>query len=251
MKNKILKKFVGILGYKLIDKNYIKNKRILEKNSYLNTEKILNILFKNKKINYLIQIGANDGLRFDTLNYYIKKYKIKSLLVEPIKKNFYDLKKNYDGYDNVIFENLAISVDNYISYLYKVDPNKLKNYLGDHFMGITSFDKDHLIKHGVKKKDIIKEKVKSISINDLIAKHNIDKFDLLYVDAEGYDSDIISDFFGKSIIRPIIVFEYVHVLNEKLEKLIKQLKLKKYILFSLEENLFCFPEENNYFLNFN
>ena len=251
MKNKILKKLAGVLGYKLIDKNYIKNERILKKNSYLNTERILNFLFKNKKIDYLIQIGANDGLRFDTLNSYIKKYEIKSLLVEPIKKNFDDLKKNYSGYDNIIFENLAISVNNYISYLYKVDPNKLKNYLGDHFIGITSFDKDHLVKHGVKIRDIIKEKVKSIAINDLIIKHNIDKFDLLYVDAEGYDSDIVSDFFSTSIIRPIIVFEYMHVHNEKLEKLINQLKLKKYILFSLEENIFCFPEENNCFLDFN
>ena len=152
MKNKIFKKIIGILGYKLIDKNHIKNNRILDDNSYLNSEKILDYLFNQKKINYLIQIGANDGLRFDNLNHYIKKNKTKSLLVEPIKENFDDLKNNYKDCENIIFENLAISVNNEISFLYKVNPLRLKNYSGDHFAGITSFDKNHLIKHGVKKK---------------------------------------------------------------------------------------------------
>ena len=251
MKNKIFKKIVGMLGYKLIDKNHIKNSRTLDDNSYLNNEKILNYLFNQKKINYLIQIGANDGLRFDSLNYYIKKNKTKSLLVEPIKENFNDLKNNYKDYENIIFENLAISVNNEISYLYKVNPLRLKNYSGDHFVGITSFAKNHLIKHGVKKKDIIKDKVNSISINNLIAKHALDRFDLLFVDAEGYDADIVSDFLKTSLIRPTIIFEYFHVPNKKLENLINQLKEKKYIFFSVCENMFCFPLENNPFVNFN
>ena len=250
MKNKILKKIIGILGYKLIDKNHIKNNRILENSSYLSNEKILDYLFNQKKINYLIQIGANDGLRFDSLNHYIKKNKTKSLLVEPIKENFNDLKNNYKDFENIIFENLAISVNNEISYLYKVNPLRLKNYSGDHFVGITSFDKNHLIKHGVKKKDIIKEEVNSISINNLIIKHALDRFDLLFVDAEGYDADIVGDFLKTSLIRPTIIFEYLHIPNNKLGNLINQLKEKKYIFFSLCENMFCFPEEENPFVNF-
>jgi|TARA_B110000037_G_scaffold222720_1_gene299119 FkbM family methyltransferase len=251
MKHKLFKKLAGIIGYKLVDKNYIKNDKTLNSNSYLNTEKILKFLFQKKKINYLIQIGANDGLRFDTLNYYIKRYKINSLLVEPIKQNFDELKKNYSQCNHVIFENLAISMGDDISYLYKVNPSKLKDYSGDHFVGITSFDKNHLIKHGVKKKDIIIENVKSITINDLIIKHNINQFDLLFIDTEGYDANIVSDFFRTSVIRPIIILEYLHIPNEKLEILINQLKEKKYILFSLDENMFCFPKENNCFSNFN
>ena len=251
MKYKIFKKIIGMFGYKLIEKNHIKNNRILENNSYLDSKKILNSLFEQKKINYLIQIGANDGLRFDNLNYYIKKYKTKSILVEPIKDNFEDLKKNYKEYKNVIFENLAISVDDEISYLYKVDPTKLKNYIGDHYIGITSFDKNHLIKHGVKKNDIIQEKVESISIKNLILKHNINKFELFFVDAEGYDADIVSDFLRSSLIRPIIILEYLHIPNKKFQILTGLLKEKKYVYFSLKENMFCFPEKDINFINFN
>ena len=85
MKNKILKKILGIMGYKLIEKKLFKNDRLISTKSYLTLNRLLKNLFEEKKINFLIQIGANDGSRFDILNNYIKTYKIKSLLVEPIK----------------------------------------------------------------------------------------------------------------------------------------------------------------------
>ena len=92
MKNKILKKFVGCLGYKLIDKDLVKNNRIIDDKSFLQIDKILNYLIKNNFIKSLVQIGANDGRRFDSLNKFIKDYKLKSLLVEPIEEHFKDLK---------------------------------------------------------------------------------------------------------------------------------------------------------------
>ena len=72
---KILKKIVGIFGFKLLSKNLIKNERLLSKNDILSTDTILMNLFDQNKFNALIQIGSNDGLRFDNLNKLIKKYK--------------------------------------------------------------------------------------------------------------------------------------------------------------------------------
>ena len=151
MKNKILKKILGIMGYKLIEKKLFKNDRFISTKSYLTLNRLLENLFEEKKINFLIQIGANDGSRFDILNNYIKTYKIKSLLVEPIKESFEKLKKNYEDCNFVSFENSAISVNNEITYLYKVDLKYLDNY-DDHIPGITSFEKKHLLNHGRKKK---------------------------------------------------------------------------------------------------
>ena len=251
MNNKLLKKISGFFGYKLIDKDYIKNNRIIENTTYLKINKMLNFLFNDKKINCLIQIGANDGLRFDILNQYIKKYKTKSILVEPIKKSFNDLIVNYKDYNNIIFENVAISVNSQISHLYKIDHSKEEKYKSEHFKGIMSFDKGHLIKHGVKKIDIVKEEVESISINNLIKKHKLNKVDLLFVDAEGYDADIIEDFLKTSLMRPIIIFEYLHVSNKKFKDLVDSLNNKKYFFFSLNENMVCFPEEKQEFIKFN
>ena len=181
---KFIKKIIGIFGFKLVSKNLVKINREISNNNHLSLDIILYSIFETKNITGIIQIGANDGIRFDNINKYIKKYKTKSILVEPIKEYFDQLKKNYNSYNNVFFENLAISVNNQINYLYKVKTNDLNKY-DEHIKGISSYSLDHLIKHGVKKKHITKEKIESISITKLFKKYNFD-INFLFIDAEGY-----------------------------------------------------------------
>jgi FkbM family methyltransferase len=250
MNNKILKKILGLFGYKAIDKELIKKNRLLSKKSFLTIDKLLENLFSKNKIKSLIQIGANDGQRFDTINYFIKTYNPSCLLVEPIKENFEKLKKNYIKFSKVKFDNSAITVGDEINYLYKVDTKFLMNY-SDHIPGITSFDKNHLIKHGVKKTHIVKERVESITINNLILKHKLFNFDLLFVDVEGYDANIVIDFFSNTSLRPIIVLEYIHIKNDIFKNLVNILELNKYIFFSINENMICFPEEDKNLISFN
>jgi FkbM family methyltransferase len=250
MKNKILKKILGIAGYKLIEKDIIKNERLISSKSYLKINRLLDTLFKEKKINNIIQIGANDGIRFDVLNAYIKKYKTKSLLVEPIKENYEKLKINYENCNFVSFDNSAISVNNEISSLYKVNEKYIKNY-GNHIPGITSFNKEHLLKHGVKNRHITSESVTSISIKDLITKHKLNSLDLFYVDTEGYDGKIVIDFLNTTIIKPIIILEFIHIKNKVFDLLIKILEEKKYKLFTIDENLVCYPENDIKYIKFN
>ena len=242
MKNKILKKIIGIFGYKLIDKNHIKNNRIIEDKSFLKINKILNYLIKNNIVKSLVQIGANDGKRFDSLNSFIKKYKVKSLLVEPIKEHFEDLKKNYNNMSNIYFENSLITVNNEISYLYKVNEKSLNKY-GEHIKGISSFNYNHLVKHGVKKKDIIKQIANSITMSELLIKHQFKNFDLLFIDAEGYDGIIINDFLVSNTLRPYIIFEYIHIDNNTFKTLIDNFKKFDYDFFSINENVICIPKE--------
>jgi len=250
MKNKILKKILGLFGYKLIEKEVFKNERLISSKSYLTIDKLLKTLFEEKKINYLIQIGANDGERFDVLNYYIKKYQTKSLLVEPIKENYEKLKKNYENCSFVSFDNRAISVNNEITHLYKVSSKYIKNY-NNHIPGITSFDKKHLLKHGVKSHHIISENVTSVSMENLISKHNLKSFDLLFVDAEGYDGKIVIDFLRSTLIKPVIILEFIHIKNDVFKNLINNLEQKKYSFFSLGENLVCYPENDKKYIKFN
>ncbi len=246
---KIIKKITGVFGYRLIGKNFFKNNRIITANSYLNLNKILKNLFLKNQIKTLVQIGANDGLLFDTLNKYIQEYKPNALLVEPIKDNFNKLKKNYETLNCLTFENSAISVNNEIAFLYKVNTSKLNLY-DKHVLGITSFNKKHLIEHGVKNSHIIKEDVCSISIEDLFAKHSIQNLDLLFIDAEGYDCKIVYDFLIKSLLRPIIICEYIHSDHNFFSQMLNKLSDNKYIYFSINENLICFPSEKKQLLDF-
>ena len=203
-----------------------------------------------KKINNLIQIGANEGKRFDLLSPYIKKYQCKSLLVEPIKEYFIKLKENYKNDNFILFENSAISVNNEIQKIYKVNTKYLNNY-SDHIPGISSFDKEHLIKHGVKKRHIVSEPVTSINIANLITKHKFNSLDLLFIDAEGYDGNIAIDFLTTTLIRPIIILEYIHIQKKIFKDLISILEKEKYVLFAINENLICYPDKDKQFIKFN
>ena len=231
MIEKIVKKIISWFGYKLVEKNYIKNERILSKN-FFDLDKILNHLFENNLVKYIIQIGANDGKRFDPLNKYLIKYETKTVFVEPIKKYFEKLKSNYLNKNGCIFENSAISDFDGYEKIFKVNENYLNLY-DDHIAGISSFDKNHLIKHGVKLKHILSDKVNTLTIKSLIQKYKIDNFDLLFIDVEGHEGKIILNFLQLVDIRPIIIFEYIHVENKIFDKLIKEFDKKKIFLLKI------------------
>ena len=111
MTSKLLKKIIGAAGYKLFDKNYVENSRLINQYSSLNIREILKYFFEKKEITSLIQIGANDGVSFDQLSTFIKKYQINSIVVEPIDEHFQNLKNVYSSLKNVILEKVAISDD--------------------------------------------------------------------------------------------------------------------------------------------
>ena len=249
MSHKFLKKISNIFGYKLIEKKLVKNNQILSTHSALNLKLILNNIFKKNKIKNVIQIGANDGVAFDDLNYFIKKFKTNSILVEPIKEIYDKLQNNYKNFSFVKLENSAISDDNTINYLYKVD-KKFLIFYGNHIPAISSFDKKHLIKHNVKNSHIKKEKVKSLTIKELLKKYNITNLDLFFVDAEGYDGNIVNDFLDKTNFRSIIIFEYIHIDDKIFKSLIKKLLTKKYLYFSLSECIIAFPKEKKIEISF-
>lgn len=243
--SKVLKKICGIFGYKLFTKNYIKNKNYLTEHSSLSIEKIIQNLVEKKNISSLIQIGANDGVSHDHLHSIIKKHRLESLLLEPIECYFLELKKNYLNFPNVKIENSALSVNNDISFLYKVNPEYSKIY-GTLSSGVSSFDKNHLIKHGIKAKHIVKEKVNQISFDQLLSKYNFNNFDLLLIDTEGYDCNIVSDFFIKiKTVRPFVVFEWSHIKNVELNDTLNLLIKNNYSFFPVGDDIFCFPIEKN------
>jgi FkbM family methyltransferase len=242
MSFKILKKIIGVFGFKLVDKNLIKNKRLISNSSSLSLKSLLNKIFSYKIVKNIIQIGANDGKRFDEINFFIKRFDSKAILIEPIQKNFLELKRNYKNSKNVFFENSAITKKNDIVHLFKVKDSNLNLYRS-HIRGINSFDIKHLIKHGVKKKHIIKEKVFTLTFAELFKKYYIKNLDLLLIDAEGYDAELVIEFLKLKKFRSIIIFEYIHVNNAKLKKLLFFLKKSNFNYFDINENLICFPKE--------
>ena len=65
MKNKLFNKIAGWFGYKIIEKKLHKNNRLIDRFSTLKTESLISTMFKKNLISKIVQIGANDGERFD------------------------------------------------------------------------------------------------------------------------------------------------------------------------------------------
>ena len=88
-------------------------------------------------------------------------------------------------------------------------------------------------------------------LEDELNKHGIKELDLLFVDTEGYDEKIVNDFLNNSSLRPIIILEFIHLKHNLFKELINNLESNKYIFFSINENLICFPTEKKESVNFN
>ena len=86
---------------------------------------------------------------------------------------------------------------------------------------------------------------------NLLKKFNIQFLDLLYIDAEGYDAHIVIDFLKTTSIRPIIILEYIHVEKNIFEKMTNILEKENYTLFTINENLFCYPKKDKQFIKYN
>jgi len=239
---KIIKKVISALGYKLVAKKLYKNSINLEILNAINTKDVLRSLYKNNLVNKIVQIGANDGLRFDELRSFIVEFNTKALLVEPIPEYFLNLKNNYKDHKNIVLENSAISVNEEQKLMFKVD-SKFYELYDDHIQFISSFEKSHLIAHGVRNKHIISEKIKTINIKDLLKRHNFLDLDLLFVDAEGYDGEIIKEFIKTVETRPIIIFEYVHTDYAIFKEVIKLLDQNNYKILRCCENVVAFNKK--------
>lgn len=94
----------------------------------------------------------------------------------------------------------------------------------------TSVNKDHLLRHNHSESMIESESVPAINLNKLFDEYNLKDIDRLYVDAEGYDIEILKsiDYSKYNIER--IQFEYIHCdgafsgMSQKVKDFIKELE---------------------------
>jgi FkbM family methyltransferase len=169
----------------------------------------------------IVQIGAYEGN--DDLTKIIKSVEssniFKIILVEPQKEFNDKLKECYKDYDYII-ENVVITPNE--------NETKVKFYhcFEDKNKEISSISKEHLYKHN--QMNFIESELDSITVNNLLLKHKIDTLDILFIDAEGMDSEIIKSIdFNKFDIKKIY-YENLHINNQE---------------------LIIFLESKNYFIN--
>jgi FkbM family methyltransferase len=148
-----------------------------------------------------VQVGANDGLRWDPLREFIIRDRWQGVLIEPVPGVFKMLKQNY-GYlkdSNLHFENVAISSHSGSLALWTFT---------DAFLADHSLDEQVILLHksSTRKVNMVQAAkewpgpeaaveqivVPCMSMNVLINKYFPEgRLELVVIDAEGHEADIV------------------------------------------------------------
>lgn len=240
MFKKLIKKQLSRIGF--YHKNQIYKEFLFRTPEYLDFlfGLVLSEISKKKKIK-IIQVGAMDGVKRDPINQIITnknlRNKISLLAIEPQEKEFKKLIKNYEDFNNVECSNSLIGNGDYMDFYLYSDKFR-KGNKDDNNAGNSSVLKSHLAKYikaqGFEDVDnyINSIKLKSHKLEDVIKNHqNFNNADMLFIDAEGFDDQVI---YNSSIDKynfDIIGYEFKGLTESKLKDLHTYLNNNNYKIF--------------------
>ena len=160
-----------------------------------------------------VQIGANDGVRFDDLYQVVTNARCSGLVVEPLPDMYQRLQQNYRDYPAIVPINVAIHEHVQAVPLYRLHADAVDRYAG-WATGIASFDRDHLIRHGIDARDVVAVEVPCEPLMLLLQRTGMLDADLMQVDTEGYDAQIIGMIDFKAFLPSLIKFEHKNMSRE-------------------------------------
>lgn len=161
-----------------------------------------------------IQVGANDGVRYDDLFQKVTGGGWKGLVIEPIPETFERLAMNYRHNQNVIPLNFAIHPDKSSEKVFYVSPDALMLY-PDYAYGLGSMMRGHLVKHGINDSDISVVDVPCRTLSKVIAEHDLHDLDVLQIDTEGFDYEVIKTLDFEASKPLIVKFEWMNLSAEE------------------------------------
>jgi FkbM family methyltransferase len=145
---------------------------------------VFNSLIKEKKINLVLDIGANEG---SFISYLLKNnYKEKIIAFEPLLKVYQKLSEKFHKYPNIILENCAVGNIN----LENIEINISKNLVSSSVLNICP-------SHLNSEPDSTytgSQKTKLITINDYAKKNNIifkKQNTLIKIDTQGFEYEVL------------------------------------------------------------
>ncbi|WP_396102835.1 FkbM family methyltransferase [Cyanobium sp. Morenito 9A2] len=182
---------------------------------------------------FVLQLGANDGKRFDCLHPFLEHSCWSGLLVEgdPILQE--QLRLNNQHREPRIRTLNCVVGDGEPATFYSPHPDKVHE-LPDWALGIGGFDADHIDRHAVHFPGLAdcftKRSVTTITINNLIRNHLGRTPDVLFMDLEGYDANILEALDYASFSPKIIIFESAHAERSRMNSLFSMLGAKGYLV---------------------
>ena len=161
---------------------------------------------------FFVQIGANDGVMSDKLSKFIRKYKLKGILVEPMSDVYQTLLLNYKDQQQLMFENCSIGKENKNAQIYGFKPDS--DVPNEFYHGLSKLDGSYMEERAQKEglSDCVEELVVPMwTFEKLIQRHEIKEITLLYIDTEGYNKIAIESCFDSGKYPLIINYEWTEM----------------------------------------
>ena len=197
------------------------------------------------------QIGANDGRSNDPIHPFIRANpEISGVLVEPQPEAFEKLQATYPAavYPNLHLANVAVHPEDAEIAMYRIEPSFTPTFRTlykptANASGITSLDSDH-VRQFLKKiapnyfassdVDACIEKilVPAMSIAQLKLHYAAPRFDIVQIDAEGFDAVLVGMILDASgeALPYLINFEEKHIKSAKRDAISARLRGMGYAL---------------------
>jgi FkbM family methyltransferase len=179
---------------------------------------------------FFLQIGAHNGRDNDPIAPLVREHHWRGLLVEPQKQVFTRLLENYAGEKQLLFENAAIAEREGTFTLYAFegasaeDPASMAASSRRHYLTLNSEGR---------RGTITPIEVPALTLNGLLAKHGVERVDLLQIDTEGYDFQIIKMIDFNRIKPQIIHFESNYLNRSQKEECVRIFDAQGYSFLTL------------------
>jgi FkbM family methyltransferase len=158
-------------------------------------------LLQNPRMTFL-QIGAFDGVGDDDLREIIMEHRLRGVLIEPQPAAFAKLRTTYKDQPQVTLLQAAIA---------EREGTRTFYCRRNEAATTASFDRNHLLKHGVPDREIVAEQVPCHTVESALRTAGMPRADLIQIDAEGYDWPIIRSIDFARLRPRILRFEYRHM----------------------------------------
>jgi FkbM family methyltransferase len=201
--------------------------------------------FKDYEDIFVLKIGANDGISHDPLGtLLLRDPRYRGVLVEPIPMYAAMLKANYGARDRFRIEQAAIAATAGTANMYYVDESALKLSQAANLSWVrcvASLDRFHVLKCLAPEMHVaVKEApVQCLTVNALLSRNDVQKIDLLHIDAEGFDYAILRQFDFTCFHPRIVLFEHKHLTNSDRCAAKTMMEMAGYKVKEMESDFFC------------
>lgn len=189
---------------------------------------------------FFLIVGAMDGVSHDKLHkHIIENTNWGGLFVEPLPDMFENLKNNYAGRSNLLFENSAITDEEGVTNITRIPVENVDQECPIWADGISTLRPEiHIIsQHDNLKSYSVTQPVKTTKFDTLAKKYHIRQIDVLQIDAEGYDQEIFNQIWAANFRPNVIKIEINYLTYVAIRELKNMLETHKYQCFFERDDL--------------